>query len=237
MARFKDREKALALRKQGMSYSQIKSLLGISKSTLSVWLRNFPLSKERIIELRDRNERRIERFRETMRQKRVKRLEAVYNSVKDEISSLTAREFLMAGLGLYWGEGSKTKEAEAAVTNTDPSVLLFFINWITSFYNVSRSALRVSLHLYSDMDKDSEAKFWIEILGLPADQFTSIYIKDSSSIRINHKGSFGHGTCRVAVYNVHLKEKILMQLKTLSDYYSKKLTACSSPAEQLPYKQ
>jgi len=43
MARFQDKEKALALRKQEMSYSQIKSILGISKSTLSSWLRDYPL--------------------------------------------------------------------------------------------------------------------------------------------------------------------------------------------------
>jgi len=51
MARIQDREKAIALRKQEMSYSQIKKVLGVSKSTLSYWLKDFPLSKERVEEL------------------------------------------------------------------------------------------------------------------------------------------------------------------------------------------
>ena len=51
MARFKDHEKALALRKQEISYSQIKKILGVSKSTLSDWLHKFPLSEEKIREL------------------------------------------------------------------------------------------------------------------------------------------------------------------------------------------
>ena len=70
MARFKDHQKALDLRKQGMSYTQIKKTLKVGKSTLSVWLRKYPLSKERIKELRNNNERRIEKFRETMKQKK-----------------------------------------------------------------------------------------------------------------------------------------------------------------------
>lgn len=78
MARFKDREKALILRKQGMSYSQIKKILKVSKSTLSLWLRNYPLSKQRIRKLRDWNEQRIEKCRETKRKKKEERLKQFY---------------------------------------------------------------------------------------------------------------------------------------------------------------
>ena len=41
MARKKDKQKALTMRKKGMSYSQIKEKLGISKSTLSGWLQAY----------------------------------------------------------------------------------------------------------------------------------------------------------------------------------------------------
>ena len=60
MARFKGHQKALTLRKQGMSYGQIKKILKISKSTLSDWLKNYPLTEERIRELQ-KNETVIEK--------------------------------------------------------------------------------------------------------------------------------------------------------------------------------
>ncbi|MCX6713082.1 MAG: helix-turn-helix domain containing protein, partial [Candidatus Vogelbacteria bacterium] len=69
MARILVKQKAVKLRLEGKSYSEIKNLLGISKSTLSGWLEDYPLSKERIKELRDWNPRRIENFRNTMRNK------------------------------------------------------------------------------------------------------------------------------------------------------------------------
>ncbi|MEK7090172.1 MAG: helix-turn-helix domain-containing protein, partial [Patescibacteria group bacterium] len=69
MAKFKVRERAISLRKQLKSYSQIKKILGVSKSSLSLWLQNYPLPKWRIRELRDNNEQRIEKFRLTMQAK------------------------------------------------------------------------------------------------------------------------------------------------------------------------
>ena len=73
MAKKLERRKAIILRKQGKSYSQIKKVIKVSKGTLSCWLRDYPLSKQRIIELCNRNEQRIEKFRQTMRKKKEKR--------------------------------------------------------------------------------------------------------------------------------------------------------------------
>jgi len=41
----KDKQIAIQLRKEGNSYSQIRDTLGVSKSTLSYWLRNLKISK------------------------------------------------------------------------------------------------------------------------------------------------------------------------------------------------
>ena len=129
MAKYKDREIALALRVQGLSYSQIKETLKVSKSTLSLWLRDHPLSRERVNELRAHSEKRIERFRETMRRKREKRLAEVYEVQKSLLLPVTAKELLVAGLFLYIGEGSKTNRAETAFANTNPLVIRFFIRF------------------------------------------------------------------------------------------------------------
>jgi transposase-like protein len=47
------REQAIKLRtEKDLSYTEIRKRLGITKSSLSYWLREFPLSEERILELR-----------------------------------------------------------------------------------------------------------------------------------------------------------------------------------------
>jgi len=221
MARFKDHKKALILRKQGKSYSQIKKILKVSKSTLSPWLRNYPLSKQRIRELRDWNEQRIEKYRETMRRKREKRLKQFYKTQKRLVLPLNARELFLAGLFLYWGEGTKTRPAALSVSNTDPSIIKFFIVWLTNSIKVSRKKIKIQLHLYKDMNIKKEICFWSKILNMPRKQFTKPYIKKNFLKNINHKGGFGHGTCNACIGNARLSEKIIMAMKVIGDKYNK----------------
>ena len=127
----------------------------------------------------------------------------------------------MLGLGIYWGEGTKYRQDGLSISNTDPSIIKFFINWLNKSLGVPKNKMRVMLHLYTDMDIKKELKFWSVILKIPLSQFTRPYIKKNSSKGINHKGSFGHGTCNVRINNVPLAEKIFMGLKVISDQYNK----------------
>jgi transcriptional regulator with XRE-family HTH domain len=221
MSRLKDRERVLTLRKRGMSYSQIKKELNISKSTLSIWLRDYPLSKERIRELRDFNEQRIERYRETMRKKKELRLSNFYKQEKAKIFSLSRKELYLAGLFLYWGEGSKTSEARIAISNTDPGIIKFFIFWLKKYWKVPKNKLKIQLHLYIEMNTVKEISFWSKELDIPEKQFIKPYIKISSVKRINHKGGFGHGTCNVVLGDARLSERVFMGLKVIRDHYVK----------------
>jgi len=123
MTRFADREKARKLRSEGKSYSEIKEVLGIGKGTLSAWLQDMPLSREQIRRLRDLSPRRIESFRETMRRKRDTRLLNSYEKVAKDIGTLSKRDIFIAGIYLYWGEGTKSAPGKVSIANTDPDVL------------------------------------------------------------------------------------------------------------------
>ncbi len=221
MARFKDHQKALVLRKKGNSYSQIKKIMGISKGTLSGWLKDYPLSKQRIRELRDWNEQRIERFRDTMRRKREIRLKAFYHNQKKIVLPLSNREIFIAGLFLYWGEGGKSLSTQLTISNTNPAVIKFFIRWLIKNLSVPKNKLRASLHLYRDMNINKEVKFWSQNINIPKNQFVKPYIKRSLLVDINHKGGFGHGTCDLRIGDARLTEKILMSIKVISDYSSR----------------
>lgn len=221
MARTLDRQKALELRLEGKSYSQIKQLLNISKSTLSLWLREYPLTKERIDALRSRNPKRIERFRETMRLKHQSRLDKVYGEKEQELVPLSRKELLIAGLFLYWGEGSKTT-GSVTISNTDPAILKFSLFWLNNVLKIPKKNIRVYLHLYKDMDIEKEIDFWGKTLKILLSQFAKPYIKSSNRENLTHKG-FGHGTCGLAVHNVNLKEQIMMSIKVISDNYSSKI--------------
>src|SRR3989344_6471476 len=130
MAKRELEKRAVDLRKQGMSYSQIKNQLGVSKSTLSYWLRFYPLSDERIRELRDHSVQRIERYRETRRKQREAQLNSIYQIEKKKILPLSDRDLFIAGLFLYLSEGEKTNIFTVGISNTNPVVPKLFILWL-----------------------------------------------------------------------------------------------------------
>ena len=45
------RETAVAMRREGRSYREIREVVGVSKSTLSLWLRDIPLTEEQKLAL------------------------------------------------------------------------------------------------------------------------------------------------------------------------------------------
>jgi transposase-like protein len=215
MAKIEKQIRSIDLRKQGKSYSQIKKILGVSKSTLSRWLKNYPLSKKQMESLRDFNETRIEKFRNTMKIKREKRMKKTLEKEKSKLLPLTSKETYIAGLFLYWGEGVKDPKEAISLANTDPQVMLFYHDWLINHVKVDKKRIRVYLHLYDDMSVKKEIEYWSNALGIPKTQFNKPYIKKSKKTSIIHKGH-GHGTCAIAIGDIRKKEQIIMGIKAIS---------------------
>ncbi len=208
------KQKALLLRKQGKSYSQIRAEINVSKSTLSLWLQGLPLSDKKIRELRDFNASRIERYRTTMANKRLSKLETFLSIADKKIRTLSDRDIFIGGIFLYFGEGSKTTKNTTAVTNTNPYILKFFIKWLT-LHKVDSKKLKVKLHLYSDMNIQEEIRYWSKTLSLGVKQFRPPYIKESKFKDITYGQGFGHGTCTILYENADMYNLTTMYMKFL----------------------
>ncbi len=213
MARRNDKAVAVKLRKQGLSYSQIKTKINVSKSTLSGWLSDMPLPKKKLRALQF-NEEVIEKIRETKRKKREARIFEVYDRVGKDIGKLSRREIFLAGFFLYWGEGTKRQSCVTALANTDPAMIKFYLKWL-SLLEIPMSKVSVRLHLYSDMNPEKEIKFWSTQLGLPKSAFRKAYIKTSKLSELTYT-SFGHGTCNINVYSRDLQEYVIQGLKKIT---------------------
>lgn len=102
--------RARELRAQGLDYEEIAAALGVSKSTVSLWVRDMPrperLSYE---ECRKRVAEGSRLYWETERPAREARREEVRAAAAGKIGTLSKREILIAGAIAYWCEGSKSK--------------------------------------------------------------------------------------------------------------------------------
>ncbi len=219
MALRKKKSEAIRLRREGASYSQIQKRIGVSKSTLSLWLRDMPLSEKRLRSLRDFSAVRIEHFRESMRRKREVRHEAVYQRVSAEVANLSRRDIFIAGLFLYWGEGGKTADATTVLSNNDPAMIRFFILWLESL-GASRERMRVYLHLYSDMDLKKELAYWSRELSLPPSAFRKPHVKKSKRSELTYVQKFSHGTCNLIYPDQQMCEYVLAGLEHLRSLFA-----------------
>jgi len=224
MTRIKDRENAIRLRKFGFTYSEIKKKLDIPKSTLSNWLSNFHLNQKELEKLQKRKDARkllgIEKTRITKAARRRVRIDEIFKTEKANLLPLANRELYIAGLFLYWGEGLKNiRNPTVSLTNTDPEVIKFYIVWLKKSLNIRTNKMRVYLHLYSDMNVEKSLKYWSKELNISLSGFGNPYIKTSKREKITHKGH-GYGTCNLSVHDARLKEKVMLGIKSLADYYA-----------------
>ena len=216
------REKAIKLRiKDNLSYSEIKNRLGVAKSTLSYWLKEFPLCKKRIIELKKigwkKGEASREFYRETMRQRQEKKSLVIYNQQKELFFSLTKNEIFIAGLMLYASEGDKKNYTRLVLANTDPKIISFYIYWLKKYFKIERCSIKIQLHLYENMDIDKETNFWIKELNVNKNQFYKPTIRKLQKYNYIYEGINRHGTCSAYALGVENKQKVMMAIKAFFD--------------------
>lgn len=216
------REKAIKLRlDEELSYSAIQKRLGVPKSTLSYWLKDFPLSEEKILELRrkgwERGEASRERFRATMRKKREERERVLYEAWRKRFTGLSEDSYFAAGLMLYLAEGSKTAPATIGLANTDPRIIKFFVKWLENFLKVQEDTIKFQLHLYENMDIEKEELFWRNELAVEKRQFYKTQVRKLRKASFSYKESYRHGTCSIHVFGVEKKMQLMTAIRALVD--------------------
>lgn len=213
------------LRKEGKSYSEIKSKLGISKSTLSDWFSDkewSSLVKTKInIKYLPKNMKRIILMNKLRAIKKIERDNKYLLESDLEYKKMKSNPLFIAGLMIYWGEGEKYGTSRIAVINTEVKMILIMINFITLILKVPKNVIKAGLFIYDDLDVISVQKYWAKLLGLRSDQFIKTHILHSRA-RPGKKKS-AHGMCNIYVCRTELKLKVMRWIELFTLEYSKKL--------------
>ena len=218
------RERAIELRlTHKLGYGAIAKKIKVSKSTLSRWLEDLPLTDERMLELRraawSKGEAKRERFRQTMRAKRDERDQQIYLKQKKKLSRISEQSMFVAGLMLYAAEGDKKTRAEIAFANTDHEMVLFFAHWLEKFLRIEPGKLKIQLHLYENMDVHAEELFWQKQLGMNQGQLCKSQIRPVRPGKFSYREPFRHGTCKLYIGGVIKKAELMLSIKAFFDTY------------------
>jgi len=177
------------MRAQAWTINEIVAELGVSKSSVSVWVRDVQFDEATRAARAGANRRRGARRRgpNRLQQRKHGEIERLMAEGRARIGALSARDLLIAGIALYAGEGDKTDGA-VKFANSDPRMILLFCTWLRRFFDVDESRLRVRLYLHQGLDLDAANQFWSELTDIPLSQFGKPYraASDPSIRRAKH---------------------------------------------------
>jgi len=163
------RAKARALRAEGKTYDQIQEALGVSRSSVSLWVRDLPRPPRRKPP-GDRQEYMEREYWAPRREQRELERQAVKEGAAAEVGRMSERELFLIGVALYWSEGAKGKPYSrrecVTLINSDPGLVRVYLAWL-DLLGVDRSALRFRLSIHESADVATAERFWVDLVGVP----------------------------------------------------------------------
>jgi len=185
LEKLKEKEKALVLRKSGLSYQEILSQVTVAKSTLSLWLRSVGLSRKQKQRLTAKKQQAMARGWEKVRNNRIKKSEKIKNLAREEVSRLIQDPLWLVGTMLYWAEGKKERTwrtgETVAFSNMDCNMHKIFLRWVRKYIQSDKKALIFDLYIHEGADIEHAKIHWSEELQIPSKEIR-VYLKKDNSL-------------------------------------------------------
>lgn len=191
---------ARKMRQEGESVCVIAKKIGVSKGSVSRWVRDIELTKEQTATLAMRNPR--------LRGSNTNFLVAKELRTKYQEEGRTLARQLMdvdrdfvIGCALYWAEGYKHRQSSAGMTNTDSDVLRRFKDFLLKFgCREDQMTINVMAHLNNGLSADDINDYWLQVLGLPKTAIRKFVLKSKYFNPENckkHRHIYGGGALRI----------------------------------------
>ncbi len=200
------KEKAIALRREGKTYSEILKEIPVAKSTLSEWFRDVGLSVSEFQKLTDKKLAAARKGGEAKKAQRIARVKEIRNKALLDITDISKRELWLLGIALYWAEGSKEKEyapgSGIKFGNSDPRMIKLFLKWLFKICNVSKEDIIIEIYIHENSKNNIQVvkEYWSKVTGFTIDKLQKVYYK-KNKILTNRKntGNLYYGGIRVKV--------------------------------------
>lgn len=142
----------------------ISEKLGLSKSTLSDWLKEIPYRPSK--EVLKRIKLAPLKAAETKSKIKIAEIKTVKKLAKKELGRLIKRDLWLLGIGVYLGEGSKLYES-TRIINSDPKIIKLAMRWFREVCRLKDENFTPAVHLYPDNNIKEAINYWSKITGIP----------------------------------------------------------------------
>lgn len=205
MRKLKEKQDAIRLRKDGLSYNEILKQVLVSKSTLSLWLRDIGLAKRQKQRLTEKRLAAARRGWEKIRAQRSARIVSTIAGAGQEAKRLVEDKDLrwIIGTVVYWAEGTKMKAwrggERVSLTNMDPKMIVFFRKWLKQYCQIKESDLLYALYVHEKADINGAKKFWIEQLHILPSRLRIYFKRHNPSTKRRNIGKTYYGIMNITV--------------------------------------
>ena len=190
-----DKALAISLRKKGLSYNEILLQVPVAKSSLSLWLKDLPLTRSEKQLLKTRTDSSISRGRikaaSELRKQRLDREQVWVGEAKDVFSKYAHEPLFHAGIAMYWAEGAKTSNRWMLI-NTDADVIVMMIKWLKKYCQVDSRDVHYRLFIHRPYADGRCEAWWQSKLEVSVEQFLKTVYKDTVH---KTKQKSGHQGC------------------------------------------
>ena len=203
--------KARELRRKGISVGEIQKRLKVSRSSVSLWVRDIKLTKNQLKKLYLNERTGALKGSIVAAMNKIKDREELTQKLKEEgikeVGKLSKRNKFIAGVVMYFAEGGKT-DKNVQFSNSDPRAIKFIVEWLKEFCKVPKEKFRGSLYLHDNLDEKKAKRFWSKLTNIPLRQFTKTYVVKNNPNRLR-KTKHPYGVFRITVSNANLHRKIM----------------------------
>jgi len=219
----REKARAIALRKKGYTYKEILAEVPVAKSSLSLWLKDLPLTKNEKIALKNRKDANISHGRAKVAgilyTKRLEREKVQFKEAKDIFETSVLDPLFHTGIALYWAEGGKRTD-QWQFMNSDADMQQVMIMWLTAYANTHKSDLRFRLYLHAPYRSEGCEEWWANALNINHNQLLKSIIKPSG-LGVKKRPNY-RGCLRIEVRSSKaLLNKMRFWQKMLVEYYRK----------------
>ncbi len=212
----KNRKKYLEcvrLRKGGLSYSEIRKVVSVGKSTLHDWLKlsRLTLTSEHLqIQIKKAKENHI---LGTAASKiiRARRSKEEVEKFIEKYQRYLYDPLFITGITLYEAEGAK--ESACRFSNSDYRLIKIFMNFLIKFFPLSlENNISYRLYIHTTREKDLERikKFWSEKLSIPVDNIAVSWKRNKVAHRRENQDYVGQFSLTVKKFPIFTRKLLAL---------------------------
>lgn len=197
-------------------------MLGVSRSTVSLWVRDIDLTPEQHEVLRQRNpiyNSQLNGSRANFDKGHARR-RRYQQFGRTRVLGESGGSLYVAGCMLYWAEGDKARNS-VRLSNSDPEVARLFLGFLRECFGVRDEQVRISCNLFADhaaRQREIE-QFWLDALRLPASSLRASAVNRYSRYsQKKRKNRLPYGTCRVAVHSTETVQAIYGSIQEFAGF-------------------